>query len=147
MAVYTVAASEHIAEWIRQRSLALSLSAEQTISAILEEGMDRSAALSELETDLFKALENYGARPGIGIAAETLRFHWLMKVSRSSSNEMAVAVEALVSRGFVVANDGAVSAPIYLTDAGAERMISLGLGGLSSRREAEALDPAPASAK
>ena len=125
MTVFTIAASEDIAEWIRQKSIACSLSAEQTISAILKEGMERSADLSGLEADLLKALGHYGARPRVGVAAETLWFHWMMKVSETSGKEIASAIEGLIKRGFVVAPEGARSSAIYLTDAGLERMKSL----------------------
>src|SRR5689334_9278922 len=92
MTLFTIAASEDIAEWIRQRSAESNLSTEQTISAVLKEGMERSASLNGREADLFKTLMHYGARPGIGVAVETLRFHWMMKVSETASNEIAAAV-------------------------------------------------------
>lgn len=125
MAVFTIAAPEDIAEWIRQRSAESKLSTEQTISAVLKEGMERSASVSGREADLLKALKHYGARPGIGVAAETLRFHWMMKVSETAGNEIAAAVDGLVKRGFVVALEGEESAAIYLTEAGFERMKNL----------------------
>jgi hypothetical protein len=125
MTLFTISAAEDIAEWIRQKSTESNRSTEQTISAVLKEGMERSASLSRREADLFKALQHYGARPEIGIAAETLRFHWMMKVSETTSNEIAVAIDGLVKRGFVVAPESEKPAAIYLTDAGFERMKSL----------------------
>jgi hypothetical protein len=79
MTLFTISAAEDIAEWIRQKSTESNRSTEQTISAVLKDGMERSASLSRREADLFKALQHYGTRAGIGIAAETLRFHWMIK--------------------------------------------------------------------
>ena len=123
MTVFTIAASEDITAWIHQKSVAFRLSAEQTISAILKEGMERSADLSGLEGDLLKALRHYGAGPRVGVAADTLWFHWMMKVSGTSGKEIGRAIEGLVKRGFVVAPEGEGS--IYLTDAGLGRLKSL----------------------
>jgi hypothetical protein len=125
MTLFTISAAEDIAEWIRQKSTESNRSTEQTISAVLKDGMERSASLSRREADLFKALQHYGARPGIGIAAETLRFHWMMKVSEATSNEIAAAIHGLVKRGFVAAPGGEEPAAIYPTDVGFERMKSL----------------------
>lgn len=125
MTLFTISAAEDIAEWIRQKSTESNRSTEQTISAVLKDGMERSASLSRREADLFKALQHYGARPGIGVAAETLRFHWMMKVSEATSNEIAAAIDGLVKRGFVAAPGGEEPAAIYLTDVGFERMKSL----------------------
>ena len=122
MTLFTISATEDIAEWIRQKSTESDRSTEQTISAVLKEGMERSASLSRREDDLFKALRHYGARPGIGVAAETLRFHWMMKVSETTSDEIAVAVDGLVKRGFVVASESDEATAIYLTEAGFDQM-------------------------
>jgi plasmid stability protein len=122
MTLFTISAPEDIAEWIRQRAAESNRSTEQTISAVLKEAMERSISLSRREDDLFKALRQYGARPGIGVAAETLRFHWMMKVSETTSDEIAVAVDGLVKRGFVVTPESDEAPAIYLTNAGFERM-------------------------
>lgn len=122
MTQFNISTPEDIAEWLCQRSAESQRSTEQTISAILKEGMERSISLSRREDDLFKALRHYGARPGIGIAAETLWFHWMMEVSETTSNEIAAAIDGLVKCGFVVAPESDQGAAIYLTDAGFERM-------------------------
>lgn len=125
MTQFTISAPEDIAEWIRQRSAESKRSTEQTISAVLKDGMKRSIGLSRREDDLFKTLRLYGARPGIGVAAETIWFHWMMKLSQSTSNEIASLIDGLVKRGFVVTPESDKAAAIYLTDAGFERMKKL----------------------
>lgn len=122
MNLFTISAPDDIAGWIRQRSAESQHSTEQTISAVLKDGMERSISLNRMEDELLKTLRHYGARPGIGISGETLRFHWMMKVSEATINEIAAAIDGLVKRGFVIAPESDKGAAIYLTDAGFERM-------------------------